>query len=251
LPRTSSARTPFSHDPTRAPDIEPRSAVCARRGLRALGIGQHPAPARSAGAQSSEPGQGHPWVPRRPTSGPAWSSGGAAPAAGPWEGLVAPGSGGPWSWAGITDRPLGERERPGEAAGTHAHKKPDPLPDGAWGLEPGRAEPRSWGPLSRGGVPCPAMATRRGPDSRRYRRARALLLSTRPHCTLRIVCHGALADSADHVPPRALHHHVEGSGCCRLQPACMACQRAQGRIVADLLRRRVRVRPTPEASRAW
>jgi hypothetical protein len=32
----------------------------------------------------------------------------------------------------------------------------------------------------------------------------------------------------DHQPPLALHFHVEGSGCCRVLPACGDCQRRQG-----------------------
>ena len=43
------------------------------------------------------------------------------------------------------------------------------------------------------------------------------------------VCHrcGAPASELDHVPPLALHTHVEGSGCCVSLPACGPCQRAQ------------------------
>jgi hypothetical protein len=44
------------------------------------------------------------------------------------------------------------------------------------------------------------------------------------------VCHvcGAPATELDHVPPLALHPHVEGSGCCEERPACGDCQRRQG-----------------------
>ena len=54
------------------------------------------------------------------------------------------------------------------------------------------------------------------------RRRRAIL---RPG----VVCHlcGAPASELDHVPPLALHRHVEGSGCCRSLPACGDCQRQQ------------------------
>jgi hypothetical protein len=54
------------------------------------------------------------------------------------------------------------------------------------------------------------------------RRRRALI---RPGA----VCHlcGNPASELDHVPPLALHVHVEGSGCCRSLPACGPCQRRQ------------------------
>ena len=44
------------------------------------------------------------------------------------------------------------------------------------------------------------------------------------------LCHycGNPATELDHVPPLALHEHVEGSGCCHLLPACGPCQRSQG-----------------------
>ena len=38
---------------------------------------------------------------------------------------------------------------------------------------------------------------------------------------------GAPASELDHVPPLALHRHVEGSGCCRSLPACGPCQQDQ------------------------
>jgi hypothetical protein len=45
-----------------------------------------------------------------------------------------------------------------------------------------------------------------------------------------VTCHlcGAPATELDHVPPLALHRHVEHSGCCVELPACGPCQRAQG-----------------------
>jgi hypothetical protein len=59
-------------------------------------------------------------------------------------------------------------------------------------------------------------------------------------CSLRLVCDGVLADSADHDQPLSQHDHVPGSGCCRLIPACTACQRKQGGLIrSDRLGRRV------------
>jgi len=63
-----------------------------------------------------------------------------------------------------------------------------------------------------------------GPAHERRRRA---LIRPGARCHL---C-GAPASEVDHVPPLALHTHVEGSGCCRSLPACGPCQRAQA---ADL-----------------
>jgi hypothetical protein len=60
-----------------------------------------------------------------------------------------------------------------------------------------------------------------------YPRARSVLLRQRLPCALRLACDGAMADSADHDPPLALHEHVAGSGCCRLVPACLRCQSVQ------------------------
>jgi hypothetical protein len=72
-----------------------------------------------------------------------------------------------------------------------------------------------------------------------YERARKRLLG-RP-CALRLVCDGAPATSADHVPPLSRHRHVEGSGCCHLQPACTPCQNRQ---LADLTNETRRGRAT-------
>jgi hypothetical protein len=49
---------------------------------------------------------------------------------------------------------------------------------------------------------------------------------------MRLVCDGAPATSCDHDPPLSRHHHVEGSGCCQLRPACTACQLRQARMLA-------------------
>lgn len=69
-----------------------------------------------------------------------------------------------------------------------------------------------------------------------YRRARARLLAQGLRCALRLVCDGVVADSADHDPPLALHRHQPGTGCCVLRPACLSCQKVQGRLVARHLR---------------
>ena len=81
-----------------------------------------------------------------------------------------------------------------------------------------------------------------------YRRERRALLAHNPRCQLRIACDGALADSADHDPPLALHDHVLGTICCRLVPACLACQHLQGGLMRS---GRWRRRALPEPSRAW
>jgi hypothetical protein len=64
-----------------------------------------------------------------------------------------------------------------------------------------------------------------------YQRAKARLVG-RP-CELRLVCDGAPATEPDHVPPLSRHRHVEGSGCCRLRPACGPCQRRQAVDLAN------------------
>lgn len=64
----------------------------------------------------------------------------------------------------------------------------------------------------------------------RYKQVRAGLLGL--PCELLLVCDGDPADSADHTPPLSRHEHYEGSGCCRLQPACMACQHEQARLLS-------------------
>jgi hypothetical protein len=83
----------------------------------------------------------------------------------------------------------------------------------------------------------------------RYERERRSLLAQRLACVLRLTCDGAPATSADHDPPLALHDHVGGSGCCRLQPACLPCQKVQGKDIAAQLRDRRR--PVPAPSRRW
>lgn len=51
-------------------------------------------------------------------------------------------------------------------------------------------------------------------------------------CEMRLVCDGAPGNSTDHDPPLSRHTHIEGTGCCRLRPACMACQGKQARMLA-------------------
>ena len=63
-----------------------------------------------------------------------------------------------------------------------------------------------------------------------YQRVRKALLGQ--PCQMMLVCSGAPADSCDHDPPVSRHDHVEGSGCCRLRPACMPCQTKQARTLA-------------------
>lgn len=86
-----------------------------------------------------------------------------------------------------------------------------------------------------------------------YRRERAKVLAAGEPCALRLVCDGAPANSTDHIPPLCLHEHTPGSGCCRLQPACLACQHAQGRNLGNLRKAANRgQRPrAPKASRRW
>ena len=64
----------------------------------------------------------------------------------------------------------------------------------------------------------------------RYRQDRKLVLGL--PCELLLKCEGDPADSADHTPPVSRHEHVEGSGCCELQPACMKCQGEQAKLLS-------------------
>jgi hypothetical protein len=82
-----------------------------------------------------------------------------------------------------------------------------------------------------------------------YRRARGAILAKRLPCSLRLVCRGVVADSVDHDPPVSLHDHVVGSGCCRLVPACLACQHYQGGLVR--FRREGWRAQIPTPSGAW
>jgi len=67
------------------------------------------------------------------------------------------------------------------------------------------------------------MTRGRGPYGTAHQRRRRALIRPGARCHL---C-GAPATELDHVPPLALHHHIEGSGCCRSLPACGDCQRKQ------------------------
>lgn len=79
------------------------------------------------------------------------------------------------------------------------------------------------------------MPRRGSPYGGDYGRQRRALLGL--PCELRLVCAGAPATEADHDPPLRRHRHVEGSGCCRLRPACWACQRRQAVDLATETRR--------------
>lgn len=61
-----------------------------------------------------------------------------------------------------------------------------------------------------------------------YRRAKALLATHPQPCQLRRPGCTGLATTLDHQPRLMDHHHVRGAGCCRLVPACAACNYADG-----------------------
>lgn len=79
------------------------------------------------------------------------------------------------------------------------------------------------------------MPRRGSPYGPAYERERRRLIG-RP-CAMRLVCSGARATEAGHVPPLARHRHIEGSGCCRLVPACGPCQRREAVELANETRR--------------
>jgi hypothetical protein len=84
-----------------------------------------------------------------------------------------------------------------------------------------------------------------------YRKARRSLLGRRCH-----LCGALGADSADHVPALYEHEHVEGAGCCHLEPAHLLCNVRAGGWRAANRKRRARVagvplRPAPRSSREW
>lgn len=93
--------------------------------------------------------------------------------------------------------------------------------------------------------------TKPWPYDRRYKRERDRLLAMGLPCVLRLVCDGAVADSADHHPALALHDHRSGSGCCVLRPACLRCQKVQGKNIAAQLRAGPQRPPLPTPSRTW
>ena len=74
------------------------------------------------------------------------------------------------------------------------------------------------------------MPRKSSPYGKRYVKVRRAQLGQ--PCQMRLVCDGSPADSSDHDPPLSRHAHVEGSGCCALRPACMACQHKQRRMLA-------------------
>jgi len=79
----------------------------------------------------------------------------------------------------------------------------------------------------------------RAPYNAPYQRARLALLIYGGRCKC-----GRRATSLDHQPPLATHTHIEGSGCCRLVPACLPCQRRQGGELRSAKR-------APAPSRRW
>jgi hypothetical protein len=46
-------------------------------------------------------------------------------------------------------------------------------------------------------------------------------------------CHRDQATEPDHEPPIGMHHHREGTGCCRLVPSCRRCNREASRLVVE------------------
>jgi hypothetical protein len=98
------------------------------------------------------------------------------------------------------------------------------------------------------------MPRKGSPYGPRYEKVRAAMLGQ--PCEMRLVCDGAPANSLDHDPPLSRHTHVEGSGCCLLRPACMACQGRQARLLSGQtahFRRLGLEAPKADAqpSRAW
>jgi hypothetical protein len=74
------------------------------------------------------------------------------------------------------------------------------------------------------------MPRKGSPYGKRYEAVRAAMLGQ--PCQMRLVCDGDPANSLDHEPPLSRHHHIEGSGCCLLRPACMRCQTKQAYTLA-------------------
>lgn len=99
------------------------------------------------------------------------------------------------------------------------------------------------------------MPRKDSPYNHRYAKERKTLLGL--PCEMQLVCQGAPGTSADHEPPLSRHTHVEGSGCCRLRPACQACQREQQKMLAgQTMRFRALGMPPPvidayQPSRQW
>lgn len=98
------------------------------------------------------------------------------------------------------------------------------------------------------------MPRRGSPYGGEYERGLAALKRVATPCLLRYEGCTGRALSLDHQPPLALHHHAEGSGCCRLVPSCLRCNLRSGGWRLVNARRGV-VRPlgqaTPPPSRAW
>ena len=91
------------------------------------------------------------------------------------------------------------------------------------------------------------MPRKGSPYSGSYRKERLRVLGF--PCQLKLACSGSPADSADHFPPLNMHDHLNGSGCCVLRPACMACQWRQAQLLAA--GQHVPERSLPPPSRDW
>lgn len=75
---------------------------------------------------------------------------------------------------------------------------------------------------------------------RDYRAAKAVLALGGHRCWYGC---GRLADTPDHWPPLAEHHHTPGANCCQLRPACRTCNTSAGATVGNRRRRRRRLAP--------
>ena len=100
------------------------------------------------------------------------------------------------------------------------------------------------------------MPRRGSPYGPAYEARRRQLLAGWYPCRLRLVGCTGRATSLDHQPAVGLHRHVEGSGCCALVDACLACNLRAGRWRVVNQRRGKRVTPLtamrlPEPSRSW
>lgn len=74
------------------------------------------------------------------------------------------------------------------------------------------------------------MPRKNSPYGHRYQKVRAAQRGQ--PCEMRLACDGAPSTSSDHDPPLSRHHHIEGTGCCALRPACMPCQDRQKVMLA-------------------
>lgn len=72
------------------------------------------------------------------------------------------------------------------------------------------------------------MRERRAYNDPEYRRLQALLKANPQPCQLRLPGCTGKATTPDHQPRLSQHHHVRGSGCCQLVPACHHCNVTDG-----------------------